>query len=69
MTDTARDLAEDIHQFLNDVDEPQAVYEKMQQGEFDEAFAMMGLTRDQAESIARNWYTRIQTILRQTVRG
>ncbi|ADJ17257.1 hypothetical protein [Halalkalicoccus jeotgali] len=68
MDDTARDLAKDIHQFLNDVDNPQAVYNKMQAGEFDEAFAMMGLTRNQAESIARSWHTRIRTILRQTVR-
>ncbi|ADJ17236.1 hypothetical protein [Halalkalicoccus jeotgali] len=37
-TDAPRDLAEDIHQFLKDIDEPQAVYEKMQVGEFDEAF-------------------------------
>ncbi|WP_162993928.1 hypothetical protein [Halalkalicoccus subterraneus] len=54
MTDTARDLAEDIHQFLKDVDDPQAVYDKMQAGKFDDAFEMMGLTRDQAESIARS---------------
>jgi hypothetical protein len=66
--DTPRDLAMDIDQFISDVDDPEAVYEKMEAGDFEEAFQMMGLTPDQAESVARSWFERAKAILLRTNR-
>ena len=65
--DEIRDLIEDMELFFEDVD-VEAVHETMQEGNFEEAFDMMGLTPDQAESVMRSWRARALTILTRSGR-
>lgn len=66
--DEPRDLAEDMIRFFEGMDDIEAVHEKMKNDEFEEAFEMMGLTEEQADSIARNWCARLMTIMTRSNR-
>lgn len=59
-------LAEEIVEVFDDIDDPEAAYAAMQRGEFEEAYAMMGLSAEQVERLIERWRERAETILTVT---
>ncbi|MEM4782447.1 MAG: hypothetical protein QXG03_12930, partial [Halalkalicoccus sp.] len=50
-----REVAADIKATVERADDIEAMYELMQNGEFEEAWEMMELTREEAEAYAEQW--------------
>jgi hypothetical protein len=56
-------LAEEIIELFDDLDDPEAAHAAMQRGDFEEAYAMMGLTQEEAERLVERWRKRAKRIL------
>lgn len=51
-----REAAADIKATVERADDIEIMHELMQGGEFEEAWDMMGLSREEAEDLAETWY-------------
>lgn len=56
-------LAEEIVEVFDDVDDPEAVRAAMERGDFERAYAMMGLSPEEAEALVERWRRRAESIL------
>ncbi|MEM4782273.1 MAG: hypothetical protein QXG03_12045 [Halalkalicoccus sp.] len=56
-------LAEEVIELFDDLDDPEAARAAMQRGEFEEAYAMMGLSAEEAEALAERWRERAERII------
>lgn len=56
-------LAEEIIELFDDLDDPHKAHAAMQRGDFEEAYAMMGISQEEAERLAERWRERAKTIL------
>lgn len=56
-------LAEEIVELFDDLDDPEAAREAMQRGDFEEAYAMMGISSEEAEALVERWRERAKRIV------
>ena len=56
-------LAEEIIEVFDDLDDPEAARAAMECGDFEEAYAMMGLTQEDAERLVERWRERAKAII------
>lgn len=57
------DLAGDVADVFDDIDDPEAARTAMQRGDFERAYEMMGLTPEEAERLVREWRGRALSIV------
>jgi hypothetical protein len=56
-------LAEEIIELFDDLDDPEAAHAAMQRGDFEEAYAMMGISKEEVERLAERWRKRAKQIV------